>query len=437
MPKAWEQQGELLWESEILIEPVHLQPGHFVSRLDRPWIGTPFSLEGVMISDQRQLDWLRQHCDWLVIDLLRSENRFRPPRGRLNERSAHGHWDGYLEDEQAPINVLRQASLDRDTVGDSVQCHDLLYRQATYLIDAMSRSGQIDLAQARIGINQMAETLEHNLAAMVWLTRIKNADQYTAEHCVNVAILAMGLAHALEWKREQVELAGFAGMLHDLGKMQLDKQILNKPGRLSSEEYEHIKKHAQFGFAMLQHDPQIDPRVALAVLEHHERPDGSGYPNGRDRGALQPLSALISVVDAYDAITSQRPYSAPRSHHEALGILWKERGRQFDTNMVESLIQFLGWITPGTLVRLSSDEFAVVLCASHQHRLWPVVRVLAVARQGYRAARRLDLAEHNQHHSDQPLRVAEVLADGALEIDLQKILRQEGDAAETGGGIQS
>jgi HD-GYP domain-containing protein (c-di-GMP phosphodiesterase class II) len=424
-------ENELLWDNEVLIEPVHLQEGHFVARLDRPWIGTPFPLEGVRIDGPDQLEWFRRECGWVVVDLLRSDARFRP----LRERTRPPHRAapvarGYINDEQAAINVLRRARLDREVVSESLDMHGLLHSQADSLIDTIASGRRVDAEEARQHVSRIADDLEKNAAAMVWLTRIKQADAYTAQHCVNVAILAMGLAQALEWPREQIEFAGLAGMLHDLGKMKLEPDILNKPGRLTRDEYEHVKRHPRFGYLMLRSDDNIHPAVAQAVLEHHERPDGNGYPHGRRGDSLQPLSALISVVDAYDAITSKRPYSEPRSHHEALGILWKQRDRQFDAGVVEALIQFLGWITPGTLVRLSSGDHAIVLRASQQHRLWPIVRVLEPSDGDWRVGGRMDLAAHNHEHPERPIRVAEVLPDGALELDLASALRREGDAAE-------
>lgn len=430
MTDRYADPPERLWDSELLIDPVHLQWGHFVARMDRPWSGAPFSLKGVMVKHPKQMDWFRQHCEWVVIDLLRSENRYRPPSGRIpaKPQQKNDEWHGYLSDEQAPINMLRRGALDEEVISDSVEMHELLLNQAESLVANITLGGQVDSQQARKSVSGIAESLEKNIAAMVWLTRIKRADEYTAQHCVNVAILSMGLARALEWQRDQVELAGLAGMLHDLGKVELDNSILNKPGRLNCEEYEHVKQHARLGYRMLRKDGEVHPAVAQAVLEHHERPDGTGYPGGRDRSTLQPMSVLISVVDAYDAITSRRPYSKARSHHEALGILWKERNRQFDSTMVEALIQFLGWITPGTVVRLSTGQFAIVLRASHRHRLWPLVRLLEPADGNYRVTRRIDLSEHNARRPDNPIRVAEVLPDDALEIELHAALRSEASA---------
>ncbi|PKL95536.1 MAG: hypothetical protein CVV18_05165 [Gammaproteobacteria bacterium HGW-Gammaproteobacteria-8] len=417
----------LLWEHEVVFDPAHLQLGHFVSRLDRPWIGSPFSLAGVMLSRQSQINWFRNNCNWVVVDLLRSRTGTEAGSMRPGAASAsRPTWKREASNPAARINVLRRAELDTAIVDDSLDGHALILRQADLLIDAIARNGSVRPEDARVGVRRIAGRLEKNLAAMVWLTRIKNTDRYTAEHCVNVAILGMGLAQALGWESEQVEHAGMAGMLHDLGKLKLDLQILNKPGRLTPEEYEHVKQHARFGFEMLHQEGDVDPAVARAVLEHHERPDGNGYPQGLVKGAQLELSALISVVDAYDAITSRRPYSQPRSHHEALGILWKERGRQFAAEMVEALIQFLGWITPGTLVRLSSEQYAVVLKASQQHRLWPRVRLLEPEGERYVPGSRVDLSEHNHEHPDTPIRVAEVLTGDALKVDLRAVLEQEG-----------
>ncbi|MDX1626599.1 MAG: HD-GYP domain-containing protein, partial [Wenzhouxiangellaceae bacterium] len=412
------------WENEMMVDPAHLQPGHFVARLDRPWLGTPFALEGVMVRQQRQIDWMRQHCDYVIIDFLRSENREKPA-GWTGRDHSRDEWEGYLGDDKSAVNVLRRASLDEEAIRESLENHEFMHRQARDLIDKIQSTGALDSKDAREQVRGMADRLETNLAAMVWLTRIKNVDEYTAQHCVNVGVLAMGLAFALEWDRDQIELAGLAGMLHDLGKMKLDKGILSKPGRLTEEEYEHVKKHTRHGFEMVRRDPDVDPRVAQAVLEHHERPDGTGYPLGRKRPELEPMSALISVVDAYDAITSRRPYSEPRSHHEALGILWKQRDQQFDADMVETLIHFLGWVTPGTIVRLTDDRYAVVLIASQKHRLWPVVRVFELEDGKYVSGPRLDLAEHNEAHPDMPLRVRDVLPDGAIEVDLKSLLTSE------------
>jgi putative nucleotidyltransferase with HDIG domain len=359
---------------------------------------------------------------------LRSRNGYRPPSARDYRPWAAG--SPVEADSGGPINMLRRARLTEKSVHEAVDCHDLLYKQAAALIDSLKKSGQIDVEQARLGLRKIAGSLESNVAAMIWLTRIRHADEHVAEHSVNVAILAMGLARSLEWDDEEIERAGLAGLLHDLGKMRLDPDIVNKPGERTAGEVARLQEHSRIGFELLRDDERIHPEVARAVLEHHERPDGKGYPDGKHAAALLPLSKLIAVVNQYDAMTSHWPFRSAVSHHETLGMLWRERDRRFDAGMVEKLIQFLGWVTPGILVRLSSGDYAVVLQTSQEHRLWPIVRRLRRKGADYVGAERIDLARQSRRGEKPVLKIAEVLPDGAVEVDLNAILLAEAVADE-------
>lgn len=382
-----------------------------------------------MILSEDTRSWFVENCEWIVIDLLRGRNGYRPPSARTFQSGGRTP-SPQDADPQAPVNMLRRARLTEQSVSEAVECHDLLYRQAANLIDSLKRNGRLDAEQARLGLRKIAGSLESNIAAMVWLTRIRHANERTAEHSVNVAILAMGMARSLAWNDEDVERAGLAGLLHDLGKLSLDPDVACKRGQITDDEFDCVRSHSRFGYELLRDDDRIHPDVARAVLEHHERPDGKGYPDGKSAGAILPLSALVAVINAYDAMTSHWPSQPAISHHEALGILWRERDRQFDAGMVQQLIQFLGWVTPGILVRLSSGDFAVVLQASHEHRLWPVVRVLRRENDRYVGAERIDLARRSRPGGGPALKIEQVLPDGTIDADLNAILLAEATAAE-------
>ncbi len=419
--------GTELFECECLIDPKHLQVGHFVSRLDQPWRESPFPLEGVMVQSENQREWFIERCQWVVIDLLRSRNSYRPPSSRAYRsggasepplaRKSKPRSDG-------PVEILRRARLDAESISSATRCHDLLYRQAGNLIDSLRRTGRVEAEKARLALRQIAGELETNIAAMVWLSRIRQADEHTAEHCVNVAMLAMGVAHTLEWDDENIEHVGLAGLLHDIGKMQLDPEIVNKPGRLTDAEMQYMRKHAAIGYELLRTDPGVPSEVARVVYEHHEQPDGLGYPAGKTTHQLLPMSRLVAVVSAYDAMTAHCPFRQPLSHHDALGELWRGRRRQFDAEMVEQLIRFLGWVTPGTLVLLSDGGHAVVLESNSERRLWPIIRRLKKADGQFIAADRIDLASQSEPPRT-ALRIREVLPDGAIQVDLNAILLNE------------
>lgn len=409
-----------------VLHPAELRIGHFVASMDKPWSETHFLLQGVLIEDHDTRVWFEQHCNWVVIDLTRSEDfdaGFFPVAARAGKAGASPVGDRLITRPDHVSQVLRRAQVNTSTMKAALSTYVSIDQQARRLIKAFSSRGNLELKIVEDSLSELAETLEDNLSAMVWLTRIKQQDNYTAEHCINVAVLSMGLAYSLEWDKASIKTAGVAGLLHDLGKMNLDMKILNKPDRLTLEEFEHIKTHTSLGYELVCQDPDVSPEVARAVLEHHERPDGRGYPEGRTGDSISPLSSLVGVVDAYDAITSHRVYDAARSHHEALGILWQQRATQFDADTVETFIQFMGWVTPGTLVRLSTGKLAVVMQTRIGQRLTPLVRTLLQVGDAYRAGELLDLARQERAEGQAPVRIAKVLPDGAEGIDMKKLLR--------------
>ncbi|NBD95668.1 MAG: HD domain-containing protein [Gammaproteobacteria bacterium] len=406
----------------MIVHPSDLQVGNFVVRLDIPWIDTPFPLQGVLIESERTRAWFEDHCEWVVIDHERGERplpkrRGGPLAGEGGEQAA-----GPSSSPEHPINALRGQRIDKESVGVALRAYNLLDSHARKLIRGFSRSGSIEIKTAERVVAELAGYLQQNLAAMVWLTRIKDRDDYTAQHSINSAILALGLAHALEWSPDEVERAGMAALLHDVGNVEIDSSILNKPDLLTEEEYRHVKRHTLLGYEMLSGRDELDPIIALAALEHHERSDGKGYPYGKQAGDINRVSRLVSVVDVYDAVTSQRSYRPARSHHDALGVLWRGRAHKFDRGMVESFIHFLGWVSPGTVVRLSNGEFAVVEETNIVQGFYPVVRKLIQGAAGYRPGERVDLAELRDDEGNPLIHIEEVLPDGLPGINVKALL---------------
>lgn len=404
------------------IRPRDLQLGHFVVRMSLPWRETPFPLEGVLISEDSERKWILDHCEWVDIDLDRSPNKFRPAQGY----GAFQYQSKGLSDKQVRrCEAAREQRITRETLAESKKLYTGLASEVDRLVADFSGDGEIDVEGARGVIGDIAGSLSENVAALAWLIRIKEADQYTAQHCINVAILCIALSHAAGWERDKVEEAGLAGLLHDLGKTRLSQRILNKPGRLTDREFEHVKAHSMLGFQMLKSDPDVSDEVRMAVRHHHERPDGRGYPDALSGDEIPDLALLVAIIDAYDAITSDRVYDPARSHHEALGILYKERGRQFDGNLVEVFIRLMGWVAYGTLVRLTDDELAVVLEARSGRGLYPLVRrVRSDGNGGHRLGDELDLHQLKLEQGPECLRVAEVLPDGARGVKVRELIAQ-------------
>jgi putative nucleotidyltransferase with HDIG domain len=231
-----------------------------------------------------------------------------------------------------------------------------------------------------------------NANAMLWLSKIKNEDKYTSEHCMRVGVLSIAFGRFLGFPEPDLELIGLAGMLHDVGKIKTPPEILNKPGKLTPEEYEIMKQHSVLGKNILEEMDGIEQLIVDTAHLHHERVDGKGYPEKLDATMLHKFIRMISVVDVYDAITSDRCYQRGKSAFEALKILFGETDKHFDKKLVEAFIRMIGIYPPGTLVEMTNGEVGIVISSNPNARLKPKVELVADAEKKLRAPYVVDLA---------------------------------------------
>ena len=215
-------------------------------------------------------------------------------------------------------------------------------------------------AESERVVKDISGMLQRNRDAILALTLIKNFDEYTYNHSVNVAVLALSMADALSLSLQEKTEVGVAGLLHDVGKTQLALDLIRKPGSLTTAEFEEIKKHPEEGFLYLGKMSHIRPTSAIMVREHHVRYDRNGYPSLGSDYVLHPNSQIISVADCYDALTTMRAYQMAKQPVEALDIMQKLAGKSLDPNILAVLKSVMGSFPIGTMVRLDSMEVGVV-----------------------------------------------------------------------------
>ena len=238
-------------------------------------------------------------------------------------------------------------------------------------------------------VQQMMESMDQDPGYAVSLTSVKNYDEYTFNHSVNVGVLAIALGRAIGLPRRELYIVGQAGMLHDLGKLCVPKEILNKPGPLTPEERTVIQRHPIEGFLSIASNQGVSAEtvgVALGSYEHHLNVDGSGYP---ERSVVRPvslLSRIVAIVDRYDAMTSVRVYHGGMTPPKALSLLHHHWNDQVDQTLVRYFMNMLGTLPLGTLVRLSDASVAIVVGEGSVEdiRHFPVVRMIFDA-QGHPA----------------------------------------------------
>jgi putative nucleotidyltransferase with HDIG domain len=212
---------------------------------------------------------------------------------------------------------------------------------------------------------------------------MRNYDNYTFTHMVNVSILTMGQARALGIEGRLLREFGLSALMHDIGKVRTPQEILNKPDKLTDDEFEVMRRHTVEGAEILRRTPEMPILAPVVAFEHHLRNDGTGYPFGVKRPTLNLGTMLCGIADVYDAMRSQRAYQQAFPTDRILAVLKRNDGTQFDQNLVRRFVQLLGIYPPGNLVRLTSGEIAVVtqVHAPDPHR--PRVRIV-INKQGTR-----------------------------------------------------
>ncbi len=217
-----------------------------------------------------------------------------------------------------------------------------------------------DGTESERAVRELSGMVSRNRDAMLALTLIKNFDEYTYTHSVNVSVLSLAVADTLGLPETERIGIGVAGLLHDVGKTQLALDLIRKPGTLTVEEFEEIKKHPGEGFAILGKMTHIRESTRSVVREHHMRFDRTGYPRPEPEYRMNQHSFIIAVADCYDALTTMRSYQKARTPQQALDVMRKLAGKSLDPDLVELLGRSLGPYPVGTMVRLSTMEVGVV-----------------------------------------------------------------------------
>ena len=249
-------------------------------------------------------------------------------------------------------------------------------RAAETVWDSAATEGGPDLPAALQTVDGLADAISQNRTAVVALTAMRSYDNYTFTHMVNVAILTMGQARALGIDGKLLREFGLSALMHDIGKVRTPKEILNKPEKLTDEEFAIMRRHTVDGAEILRQTPEMPVLAPVVAFEHHLRLDGTGYPRGVQRTALNLGTMLCSIADVYDAMRSQRGYQEAFATDRILAVLKRNDGEQFDQHLVRRFVQLLGIYPPGTLVRLSTGEIAVVVQVHAPDPYRPRVRVI-------------------------------------------------------------
>lgn len=383
-----------------------LRFGMYIAELDRPWTETPFRFQGFVLATEQQLETLRQYCKSVVVDAERSA-AVEPARPGARYFGSTVYADkASVEQELAPARAAYAYS--RSLV------HEAL---------AQVRVGRtLDAERVRVAVDDVTASVLRNPNAMLLFSQLREKGEYAVSHSLDVSIYMAAFGRFLQLDEERIRFLGYLGLLQDIGKVRMPRALLEKRGGLAAEEVEQVKLHVGYSAEILAATPGLPKGLAQAALLHHERHDGSGYPNRLKGSAIGMVGAIAAIVDAFDAMTVPRPHADPLSPSMAISNLYKARGSQFEAGLVEQFIRFIGIFPVGSLVELNSGEIGVVIAQNAEQRLKPRVMVIRDAKGiELQPHKLLDLARSPKASAEEPYRILRTLEQGRVPVRSEEL----------------
>ncbi|MBN4055440.1 HD-GYP domain-containing protein [bacterium AH-315-K03] len=410
MKKIVVRPGRSVQEKIKIPIPVSgLKIGMYVCELDRPWLETPFTLQGFKITTLEDIEVINQHCEFVYIE--------------QNE----DHW---LEAQEHPLFEKRKSRTRYPSPEDSLQEFtraQSIHRSARHLTRSFMddvRLGQaINIKEITSTVSECVSSILRSPDAMIWLSRIRKKDDFTCEHSLNVALLAIAFGRHLGASVEDLNKLGLVGLLHDVGKMRIPNEILSKKSKLDHNEMSIMQTHTRHGRDILIAHKNIYHGVVDVAYSHHETLDGKGYPRQIKASGITDFSRIITLCDTYDSITSDRNYKKGRSSLDALKILYQNKGTKYDDKLVTEFISCIGLYPSGSVVELTNGQAGIVISTNYRHRHLPKVLVIRDAHKAPMPESVLDL-ERLASHNDQRHFIKTVIANGSYGIRVEDYIEK-------------
>lgn len=348
-----------------------LRVGMFVQELGGPWLDHPSWRDSFKIENEQDLSRVRAsgiHEAWIDTE------RGLDLAGGLTQEESNAEVERDLIRSARPPSGSERIEMAAE-VARAAKISATSCKAVAALFQEARMGKAIHVETVLPVVDDIAGSVRRNPGVLIALTRLRRQDNYTYLHSVSVCALMVALANQLGLDGDHVHEAGLAGLLHDIGKVHIPLELLNKKGTLSDEEFADLRRHPAKGHEMLQSGGGAGDAVLDVSLHHHERVDGTGYPHQLAGDAISVFARMAAVCDVYDATTSNRPYKAAWQPAHALRKMTEWSAGHFDTRVFHAFVRTVGIYPIGTLVRLKSERLGVVVDQSNGSLLTPRVKV--------------------------------------------------------------
>ena len=373
--------------------------GMYVTKLDRDWLDSPFLFQGFSVDNDDVIKKLKQTCRYIYVDEERQE-AIDEPEIQHTKSTSDTEKPTVVEERQPQSSVVSERFLDEIDSPKSffrwiswaltkkrkapfekefrraVDIFDKAQTTISDVMDTLRDGGELDILSVENTITPMIDSVLRNPDAMACMVSMKKKDDYTYNHALATAVWALVFGRHLGLDHVDLRALATGALLLDVGKTKIPIELLQKEGPLDADEMKEVRRHVEYGLQILNETKNVDSAVETIVRTHHERHDGSGYPDGLAGTDIPVFGRITGIIDTFDAMTSARPYAAAMSTYDVMRYLLDHADKQFQAEIVERFIQVVGMFPTGTIVEMNTGEVAIVMQQNPVRRLRPKVMLI-------------------------------------------------------------
>ena len=401
------------------IDVKQLELGMYVAELDRSWLESPFLFQGFKLANEKDLKTLVDLCEFVYVDVDKSDFRDFEARRRFIEGSGQ-------DEATTKVNLkLRPPKTFEDEIEEARQVHQDAEGYIAKVFENLRLGEPLQVEEAKVIVSEMINSIMRNPDALLLLSNLKAYDEGAVTHSMNVCTMALTFGRFLGLDKNQMHELGFAALLHDIGETKVPKHILEKRFGLSPEEVQQMQSHVELGAEILRQQKEIPASAIDVAYSHHERINGSGYPRKLQGDAISFFAKIIAILDVYDRLTHAAKHNRYVTSTNALKNMYDYRGRFFDSELIEKFIQCLGIYPVGSVVELNSGEVGVVISISPENHLLPKLMLVRDKQKKPIYPPTILNLMHYKGEGGSRYSIAKVLQPNAYGIDLKKYMLRE------------